>query len=190
MKLNITLLLCMFMLSMVFIINLHAQTEEAELQNNKIEDSNMNEYSIVIDKSRFNMKLYQGSQVINKYQVALGKIPGDKQKVGDKRTPDGDFAIEKIQVASWWEYDFGDGKGPIKAYGPWFIRLETNATQTLSGNTWTGIGIHGTHDEDSIGTLASRGCIRMHNKELVELVDFLKSLPDYHIKVVIRESID
>ena len=180
----------MFMLSMVFIINLHAQTEEAELQNDKIEDSNMNEYSIVIDKSQFNMKLYQGSQVIKEYLIALGKNPGDKQKVGDKCTPEGDFVIEKIQVSSYWEYDFGDGKGSIKAYGPWFIRLETNATQTLSGKTWTGIGIHGTHEEDSIGTHASRGCIRMHNEELVELVDFLKSLPDYHLKVVIRESID
>jgi len=30
----------------------------------------------------------------------------------------------------------------------------------------------------------------MHNEKLVELVDFLKTLPDYHIKVIIRESID
>jgi len=178
------------MLSLLFAVSLPAQIPEAETQNETIKDTDMDEYSIVIDKSQFNMKLYQGSQVIKEYLIALGKNPGDKQKVGDKRTPEGDFNIQKIQVASWWEYDFGDGKGPIKAYGPWFIRLETNATQTISGNTWTGIGIHGTHDEDSIGTLASRGCIRMHNDELVELVDLLKSLPDYHIKVVIRESID
>jgi len=180
----------MIMLSLLFAVSLYAQTPEEISQNETIKDTIMDEYSIVIDKSRFNMKLYQGSQVIKEYQIALGKNPGDKQKVGDMRTPEGDFVIENIEVSSYWEYDFGDGKGPIKAYGPWFIRLETNATQTLSGNTWTGIGIHGTNDEDSIGTLASRGCIRMHNEKLVELVDFLKTLPDYHIKVIIRESID
>ena len=34
-----------------------------------------------------------------------------------------------------------------------------------------GYGIHGTWDDDSIGTAASSGCIRMHNDEVNELYD-------------------
>lgn len=177
-KLLITLVLLIFTNLSLF----------AEIKINK--DNTMQEYRLVVDKASFSMKLYQGNEVLKQYDIALGLNPGDKQKVGDKRTPEGNFTIQKIQIASWWEYDFGDGKGPIKAYGPWFIRLNTEADQTFSGQRWTGIGIHGTHDEDSIGTLSSRGCIRMHNSELVELVEFLKSLPDYHIAVQIRAKVE
>jgi lipoprotein-anchoring transpeptidase ErfK/SrfK len=34
---------------------------------------------------------------------------------------------------------------------------------------WTGIGIHGTHNPASIGTLATEGCIRLKNEDLQEL---------------------
>lgn len=146
-------------------------------------------YYLAIDKQAYTMRLYKDKTVQKEYKIATGLNPGDKQEKGDKRTPLGNFKIEKIQPASYWEYDFGDGKGPVAAYGNWFLRLETKADQTLSGKAWTGIGIHGTHDESSIGTRASRGCIRMYNKDLEELVDFLHGLDDYHIPVIIREQL-
>ena len=34
-------------------------------------------------------------------------------------------------------------------------------------------GIHGTIDPDSIGKAASRGCIRLRDKDIVEVYDFL-----------------
>ncbi|MFC5701496.1 L,D-transpeptidase [Cohnella faecalis] len=42
------------------------------------------------------------------------------------------------------------------------------------GAFWMGLskphyGIHGTNDESSIGKRVSHGCIRMHNKDVVEL---------------------
>jgi len=82
--------------------------------------------------------------------------------VGDFRTPEGEFPVSSIEDSRKWTHDFGDGKGRIKgAYGPWFIRLETG---------WKGIGIHGTHDPDSIGTAATEGCIRLANPDLLRLV--------------------
>jgi len=36
------------------------------------------------------------------------------------------------------------------------------------------IYIHGTHDEDAIGTPASCGCIRMHNRDILMLFDRVK----------------
>ena len=64
-----------------------------------------------------------------------------------------------------------DGGEIAGAYGPWFISLDTEA---LSGGAWDGIGIHGTHDPQSIGTDASEGCIRLHNEDLQELRSVVK----------------
>jgi len=123
---------------------------------------------IVVSKEEMVLSLYDyKGKVLGKYPVACGKNLGDKQVKGDMRTPEGVFTIWDIQNATHWGYDFGDGKGEIKgAYGPYFIRLLTPNHQ--------GIGIHGTHDEESIGTRATEGCIRMKNKDLEELVKMIK----------------
>jgi lipoprotein-anchoring transpeptidase ErfK/SrfK len=77
------------------------------------------------------------------------------------RTPEGNFSVQQIQNASTWAHDFRDGKGSIpNAYGPFFIRLRTGP--------WKGIGIHGTHNPNSIGTNATEGCIRLNNSDLLE----------------------
>jgi lipoprotein-anchoring transpeptidase ErfK/SrfK len=106
--------------------------------------------------------LYKDGRAVKTYQIAVGRNTGDKVRVGDMRTPEGEFAIVQIQSSSSWTHDFGDGKGQIKgAYGPYFIRLGTPG--------WTGIGIHGTHAPSSIGTNVTEGCIRLNNKDLLEL---------------------
>ncbi len=118
---------------------------------------------ILIEKSRFTLIQYSGTREFARFGVALGKNPGDKQRVGDMRTPEGVFRVVSIHDSRRWVHDFGDGKGPVAgAYGPCFIRLETG---------WKGIGIHGTHDPASIGTRASEGCIRMRNGDLLKIVD-------------------
>lgn len=129
---------------------------------------------IYVDKANFRLYLAEGASVVDSWGVAVGKVPGDKRKGGDNRTPEGkNFTVQQIQNASSWTHDFKDGKGVVKnAYGPWFIRLKTG---------WQGIGIHGTHDPDSIGTLATEGCIRMRNDDLVKL----KSQVKVGMKVVI-----
>lgn len=114
---------------------------------------------IYIDKRAFRLYLAEGQTVVNSWGVAVGKVPGDKQKSGDMRTPEGSFPVQQIQSARTWTHDFKDGKGVIAgAYGPWFIRLKTTP--------WTGIGIHGTHDPASIGTCVTEGCVRMKNEDL------------------------
>lgn len=153
-----------------------------------IKQEKMEKHFIIVDKAGFKLMIYQGKSLIKEYAVATGKNEGDKQAVGDCRTPEGNFEISKIEDSRYWQYDFGDGKGPIRAYGKWFVRLETNADQTFSGRNWQGIGIHGTHDESSIGTQSSRGCLRMRNSDLEEFIEFLKTLPDYHLPVYIRSE--
>lgn len=119
-------------------------------------------YTIHINKGTYLLTVLENEQVVNTYPIAIGKNPGQKQRSGDLTTPTGDFTVDEILDASYWTHDFKDGKGEIAgAYGPWFISLQTG---------WDGIGIHGTHDPASIGTMVSEGCIRMNNSDLLELV--------------------
>ena len=119
-------------------------------------------YRILIRKSSHTLSLLKGNELIKEYPVATGRNTGDKERVGDNRTPVGNFKIVSIENASSWSHDFRDGKGKIAgAYGPWFLRLDAKG--------WRGIGIHGTHDPDSRGTNATEGCIRLSNEDIAEL---------------------
>ena len=131
---------------------------------------------IIIDKSKYKLHLFRDGKEIKNYDVAIGKNPGQKQCVGDRTTPTGEFKVDQIISSSYWTHDFDDGNGEIEgAYGPWFISLATG---------WDGIGIHGTHDPGSIGTMASEGCIRMNNDKVGEL----KELVSIGTKVVVAEA--
>jgi lipoprotein-anchoring transpeptidase ErfK/SrfK len=135
---------------------------------------NYYEDKIIVNKSRKKLYLYKEG-VLYEYDIATGKNIGDKQKVGDNRTPIGEFKIVSIEKSDKWTYDFeDDGLGPIAgAYGPWFLRLD---------GKWSGIGIHGTHDETTIGKDDTHGCIRMRNNELEELKS--KVSIDYLVEII------
>ena len=118
---------------------------------------------IVISKETMTLRLYDvNGKVIYNFPIAAGKNYGNKQRPGDMKTPEGEFYIEQIQSASHWGHDFNDGKGYIpNCYGNWFMRLKTPPHR--------GIGIHGTHAPESIGTRATEGCIRLKNSDLDSL---------------------
>ncbi len=132
---------------------------------NKVEEIK-NAEIILIDKELMKLSVidYKGKMVCE-YPIACGKNYGNKQEQGDMRTPEGVFHISEIVDASSWTHDFKDGKGEIDgAYGPYFMRLETPGHK--------GIGIHGTHLPESIGTRITEGCIRLKNEDLVRLKDY------------------
>ncbi|WP_432642881.1 L,D-transpeptidase family protein [Acidaminococcus sp.] len=125
-------------------------------------------YSVLVDKSDHKLYLKDGDAVVRTWGCAVGKGGlGQKERRGDNMTPTGTFSVDEIDDASDWAHDFGDGNGEVQgAYGPWFLSLDTEA---LSGGSWDGIGIHGTHDPASIGTDASEGCVRLDNTNLQQL---------------------
>ena len=150
----------------LFILLFLAFAQVASSQENvKQADS---QYRISISKQTMELTLYDSdNQIVKRYPIACGKNYGNKVKVGDLRTPEGNFTVQEIVNSSHWQHDFKDGKGMIPgAYGPYFIRLTTPPHR--------GIGIHGTHDDASIGTRATEGCIRMHNNDLRELRPYVK----------------
>ncbi len=130
---------------------------------------------IIVEKSEYKLYLFKEGKEIRSYDVAIGKNPGQKQRVGDMTTPTGEFKVDEIIDSRYWTHDFNDGNGEIEgAYGPRFISLETG---------WNGIGIHGTHDPSSIRTMASEGCIRMNNDKVAELEELIS----IGTKVVVAE---
>ena len=76
-----------------------------------------------------------------------------------------------IYDATSWKHDFGDGKGTILgAFGPYFIRLNVPGFDS--------IGIHGTCSPGALGRRVSHGCIRIHNDNILELVEYVeKGMP-------------
>ena len=133
---------------------------------------------IVISKETFTLTLYSANKEVKcTFPVAVGKNYGNKRRSGDMKTPEGTFTIQEIQDASTWGHDFKDGKGWIpRCYGNWFIRLYTPPHR--------GIGIHGTHAPESIGTRATEGCIRLKNSDL----DKFKKMVKVGMKVTILPS--
>jgi len=140
---------------------------------------------IVVNKNDLLMNVINlAGDTIRRYPVAVGTNKGNKQNAGDLKTPEGVFLIEATENSSAWTYDFeNDDKGPVDgAYGPWFIRLNALPHK--------GIGIHGTHDNSSIGKRVSHGCVRMQNKDLVELVSMIKpGIPVYITKDIIKDTL-
>lgn len=156
---------------------LEGETEES---HEIVLNGNPNDaHHIVISKESMTLNLYDSKDaLIFSFPVAVGKNYGNKVEVGDMRTPEGEFTVQQIQDASSWGHDFKDGKGYIpNCYGNWFIRLKTPPH--------SGIGIHGTHDPNSIGTRATEGCIRLNNADL----DKLKPLVKIGMKVTIESSV-
>lgn len=119
---------------------------------------------IYISKAELTLTLTDPmGNVVVTYPIACGKSFGQKHVMGDMKTPEGVFTLQQMQDASTWGHDFHDGKGFIRhAYGPWFLRLKTG---------FNGIGIHGTHAPESIGTRATEGCIRLANSDIADLHD-------------------
>lgn len=119
---------------------------------------------VVISKEDMDLSVfdYKGGQCFHAF-IACGKAYGNKEEQGDMKTPEGIFRISTIENAKTWEHDFNDGNGLVKnAYGDYFIRL------AVPGHK--GIGIHGTHKPESIGSRDTEGCIRLNNEDLKRLV--------------------
>ncbi|MBQ8656438.1 MAG: L,D-transpeptidase [Prevotella sp.] len=125
---------------------------------------------IVISKQEFRLYIYervgQDTLLVAHYPVCYARNYGNKQRRGDMKTPESTlkkpFTISQIQDASTWRHDFGDGRGNVKAYGNWFLRLVTPGH--------SGIGIHGsTNNESSIPGRDSEGCIRLRDADIIHL---------------------
>lgn len=123
---------------------------------------------VVISKTELRLYVYgkvgKDTVLMAKFPACLSRNKGQKQRRGDMKTPESTpgkpFYIDAIKDASSWYHDFKDGRGSIKAYGAWFLRLVTPGHK--------GIGIHGsTNNESSVPGRHSEGCIRLRDHDII-----------------------
>lgn len=102
---------------------------------------------LIIDKSDCKMYWVRNGVLVKVYPIAVGKR--------STQTPVGTWRIGAKYIT-----------GPVGIYGPRKMRMYR---QTKSGFVFTAYNIHGTNQEWVIGTWASHGCIRMYNRDVLEL---------------------
>lgn len=100
--------------------------------------------SMVVKIQSRELEVYDDNELYKKYRVAVGK--------SKTPTPIGEWNVV------WKDYDWGTGFG----------------TRWMGLNVpWGTYGIHGTNKPWSIGQFASHGCIRMRNKDVEELFEWV-----------------
>jgi len=113
-------------------------------------DSGSNKSAIEINLPSGTLSLYKDGNLVKEYPLCLGKQ--------STPTPTGQYRIIYKAVNPYWL-----NKGDVVPPGP----------QNPLGVRWMGItsdiGIHGNNKPESIGTYASAGCIRMFNRDVVEV---------------------
>jgi L,D-transpeptidase catalytic domain len=108
---------------------------------------------VLVDKSDYYLYFVDARRVQARYPVAIG-MPG-------AATPTGTFRL-------WY---------PQAGGGSWGV-IRMNLQRRVSGGfARTVYYIHGTNDPDSIGTMASHGCVRMYNSDVLNLASRLKRYP-------------
>jgi lipoprotein-anchoring transpeptidase ErfK/SrfK len=117
--------------------------------------------NLVIQLNERKLYVYQGSQIVATYPVAIGRK--------GRETPTGEWQIMETLVDPGWT-NFNTGKtippGKNNPLGSRWIGFWTDGTDT--------IGFHGTNQPDSIGKAVSSGCVRMYDKDVQALYPLVK----------------
>jgi lipoprotein-anchoring transpeptidase ErfK/SrfK len=119
--------------------------------------------TIIIRRSQNKLYLYDGLKVVKVYGVATGQL-------GIYDTPEGHWEIVNKRINPTWINPAKDTWGKDE---PDFIPPGPDnplGTRAMDLNA-TGIRIHGTPSDSTIGHWASHGCIRMHIPDAEELFD-------------------
>ncbi len=121
--------------------------------------------SVVIDKAGPRLYLIYRGEVLRSYPCGIGKMDRGS---GLSATPEGVFVIEKkVENPPWWRpgerIEYGD---PRNILGTRWMGFKP--TETL-----TGYGIHGTTQPETVPGRHSQGCIRLLNKDVEEVFEWV-----------------
>jgi len=119
-------------------------------------------FSVDIDKSDFWLDLYIDGRWLQGFPVGHGK---------ENCTPSGDFIVDLVQKKPMWQPR--DGRPPI-AYGAEGNPLGERWIGFEDTPSHQGLGIHGTSDPETIGSMGSEGCIRLRNEDVVQFFPWMR----------------
>ena len=165
--------------------------EPLVLENNLIKETMMTQpeklidfiEGILVDISEQKLYLYNNGQLIKQYPISTSKY-GIGNTAGSNKTPLGRHRIKTKIGDDAPKYSIFIGRkdsGKLANMNEGRDDLVTSRIMWLEGleagkNSGKGIDsyqryiyIHGTAEEDAIGTPASHGCIRMYNEDVIDL---------------------
>jgi murein L,D-transpeptidase YafK len=143
---------------------------------NPVNKGPVGQVSIVIDKSDYELSVYDDKGWYATYPVVFGNNTlADKKMQGDKNTPEGSFRIVAKRVHDKWcrflSLDYPNNES-VEKFKQRKQRGEIPANASIGG----GIGIHGTwpHEDFVIDRYKNwtLGCISMKNDDVTELYSF------------------
>ncbi len=105
----------------------------------------------------FRLDVYDGPTLLTSYPVAVG-LP-------EFPTPTGDFGISRIEWNPWWippEREWAQSEKPTPPN-------PTNPMGRVKLYFRTYYFVHGTPFDSSVGRAASHGCVRLSNRDAVQL---------------------
>ena len=117
---------------------------------------------LTVDRPNFRLRLIKDQEVVATYPIALGEAGQD--------TPTGTYAIQNKAVDPAWNVPNSDWAGSLAGQVIPGGRADNPLKARWLG-VYDGVGIHGTDARGSIGTNASKGCIRMFIEDVKELYE-------------------
>ncbi len=117
---------------------------------------------MTVDRSSFQLRLYEDLELAETYTVAVGAEGFD--------TPVGEYSIQNMAVDPVWSVPDSQWAGSLAG-----TTVPGGAPENPLKARWMGIydgaGIHGTDDVASLGSAASHGCVRMAVADVIELYE-------------------
>lgn len=138
-----------------------APVERLEPEVTKADLADQYPIYLTVDRASFQLRLWKNLELEKTYQIAVGQAGYD--------TPAGVYNIQNKAVNPSWHVPNSDWAGELAGRvippGP------DNPIKARWMGIFDGAGIHGTDDLGSLGSAASRGCVRMAIPEVEELYE-------------------
>ena len=120
---------------------------------------------LIVDKKTNTLHLVNFADrtfsILKSYHTTLGLVPGDKEKEGDKKTPEGIYFFEEVRRPP----------NLLKKFGKMALTMNyPNAWDRLMKRTGSGIWVHATDEpERLLKNFDSQGCVVIKDEEIEDL---------------------
>jgi len=143
----------------------------------KITPSEENPYYIIIDKSDYELKVYDEEGWYATYPIVFGsKDLGDKWREGDKKTPDGHFKVIQKKIHPKWSYELLLDYPTLESVQRFNARKQKGLLPK-SARIGNGIAIHATRPEEewTVDNFYNwtDGCVSVKYTEMKDLFSFI-----------------
>jgi murein L,D-transpeptidase YafK len=167
-----------------------ARAEENFLPSNILMmDANFAHHVILVEKETHQLHIFENDQtypkLIKTYNIATGKMKGDKADNGDHKTPEGIYTLQEFFSKDELKRRHGDY---AKIYGAGAFPMDyPNFMDQRARKTGGGIWLHSTDDDNRISKgLDSKGCVVVQNADLKDIGQYIEL---QHTPIIVVQDI-